>query len=80
MLGQNLRPELKLVETVADRVPFSTFPGRCFRFVDDGRGHFRHCRNPIIGTGTFTDADGHSWTADACEEHAGELTGLEPPG
>jgi hypothetical protein len=51
---------------------FTTFPGKCFRFVLAPNGRARHCPNPAIRTGQFTDARGAVWTVDACAEHAEE--------
>lgn len=49
---------------------FTTFPGRCFRFVVAPNGRKRHCQNGATQTGKFTDENGAVWTVDACEEHA----------
>lgn len=49
---------------------FTTFPGKCFRFVLGPNGRARHCPNPAIRTGQFTDTKGAVWTVDACLEHA----------
>ena len=51
---------------------FTTFPGKCFRFVIGPNGRARHCSNAATETGQFTDAKGIVWTVDACAEHAKE--------
>ena len=58
---------------------FTTFPGQCYRFFDDDDGQPRHCTGRAVHTGRFTDAGGSTWTVDACEEHAGELSSVRPP-
>jgi hypothetical protein len=58
-------------QTVTER--FTTFPGKCFRYVDAGNGRARHCRKKAVLTGHFTDSSGNTWTVDACAEHAEEL-------
>jgi hypothetical protein len=57
-------------QSVTER--FTTFPGKCFRYVDDN-GHTRHCPNRTVQTGHFTDSKGKVWTVDVCAEHADEL-------
>ena len=52
---------------------FTTFPGKCFRYVDADNGHARHCPNGVVCTGEFIDVRGKHWTVDACAEHAVEL-------
>ncbi len=52
---------------------FTTFPGKCFRYVDAGNGHLRHCSMQTVQRGQFTDGMGKRWTVDACAEHAEEL-------
>lgn len=49
---------------------FTTFPGRCFRYVVAENGRSRHCPNRALHTGQYTDAKGVVWTVDACPEHA----------
>ncbi len=63
---------MKPTEPVRELV--TTFPGRCFRYVDADNGHTRRCPNQTVCTGTFTDRTGKRWTVDACAEHAGELS------
>lgn len=52
--------------------PFTTFPGKCFRYVEAPNGRMRHCSNPATRTGQFTDWKGVVWTVDACEEHVAD--------
>jgi hypothetical protein len=52
---------------------FTTLPGKCFRYVESDNGHARHCPEPVVHTGEFTDQWGKGWTVDACAEHAKEL-------
>jgi hypothetical protein len=58
----------KEVETM-EAEAFTTFPGKCFRFVEAPNGRRRHCPNPATHTGRFTDSKGVVWTVDACAEH-----------
>jgi hypothetical protein len=53
---------------------FTTFPGKCFRYVEAENGQPRHCSKQAVHTGHFTDSKGKNWTVDACADHAEELT------
>lgn len=49
---------------------FTTFPGKCFRYVVSESGRVRHCPGRTTHTGRFVDSKGVAWTVDACDEHA----------
>jgi hypothetical protein len=70
-----VRPEQEVTamqkQAVTDR--FTTFPGKCFRYLDADNGHPRHCPNQTVLTGQIRDAKGKTWTVDACADHAEEL-------
>jgi hypothetical protein len=63
------------MQTHEVRERFTTFPGKCFRYVGNDDDHAQPCPNGVVCTGTFTDANGKRWTVDACSEHAEELAG-----
>ncbi len=52
---------------------FTTFPGKCFQYVDAENGRARHCAEQAVNTGQFVDKNGKVWTVDACDEHTEEL-------
>jgi hypothetical protein len=54
---------------------FYPHPGQCFRFVHNGVGHARHCREAVVARGRFIDGKGRAWRVDACAGHQGELRG-----
>jgi hypothetical protein len=68
----------RLNEVTMDRMPepgdlitaFSVRPGTCFRMVYDHNLQADHCRQPPAWKGTWRDATGRSWYAEACREHA----------
>ena len=51
---------------------FYVAPGQCFRFVHNGVGHAKHCPEPVVSRGQFTDRTGKRWQVEACREHAEE--------
>ncbi len=69
------RPEWEVTMRRTQAIPdiFTTFPGKCFRYVDADNGHARHCPNPVVCSGEFIDSRGKGWTVDACDEHLAEL-------
>jgi hypothetical protein len=73
-IPQSPRPEREVTTVTKQAVTekFTTFPGKCFRYVD-ADGYPRHCPKRPVQTGRFTDSTGKTWTVDACEEHAEEL-------
>jgi hypothetical protein len=54
---------------------FYVAPGQCFRFVHNGVGHAKHCPEPVLSHGVFTDKTGKRWQVEACQEHAKEANG-----
>jgi hypothetical protein len=62
------------MRTRTDVEKFTTFPGKCFRYVDED-GRARHCPKRAVHTGQFIDRNGTIWTVDACDEHVKELDG-----
>lgn len=51
---------------------FAVDPGRCFRF-QTVIGRPERCWQPVTWRGRFRAANGRSYRAEACEEHAGDL-------
>ena len=73
--GAFTKPEREVTtmqrQAVTER--FTTFPGRCFRYVDSDNGHTRHCPEQTVHARHYTDSRGNRWTVDACAEHVAEL-------
>jgi hypothetical protein len=61
---------------------FTTDLGHCFRFVNTtmpgARGSPRHCREPVVIRGTFTDRGGRRHRVDSCSDHSDELATPRP--
>ena len=53
---------------------FYVQPGQCFRFVHNAVGHAKHCPEPVVSRGTFTDRTGKRWQVEACRKHAKKST------
>ncbi len=63
------------MRTRTDVEKFTSFPGKCFRYVEADNGHARHCPKRAVHRGQFIDQYGRVWTVDACDEHVKELDG-----
>ena len=65
-------PPVRVVLMAHYAEAFYVAPGQCFRFVHSGVGHAKHCPDPVVSRGQFTDKTGKRWQVEACREHADE--------
>ena len=59
---------------------FSTIPGSCFHLITGGVGSQTVCRELVVKSAKWRDANGMLWLVQACALHVGNLEEIEMAG